>query len=115
MRFIESWLNVSPTEDLFDTNGENAFHMAIKENKFDLVQHIVETSKNKNWILPQVKGSGSTALHIAVGELIWIVFLLLDDERTVAQRTLHNKNSRTPADIMQSIMAAQASQDLKLC
>lgn len=75
-------------EDLFDTNVENAFHMAIKENKFDLVQHILETTKNKNWILTRVKGSGSTALHIAVKELICIVFLLLDDERTVAQRTL---------------------------
>lgn len=89
--------------------------MAIKENKLRLVQHILETTKNNNLLLARVKGSGSTALHIAVGELIWIVFLLLDDERTVAQRTLHNKNSRTPADIMQSIMAAQASQDLKLC
>lgn len=101
-------------EDLFDTNGENAFHMAIKENKFGLVQHILETTKNKKWILARVKGSGSAALYIAVRELIWIVFLLLDDERTVAQGTLHDKNSRTPADIMQSIMAAQASQDLKL-
>lgn len=103
--YEELMKHCSDLEDSTDDDDRTVLHLAVIRNRFYLVRYILETTRNQN-LVNAIDSMGNTALHYAVSkDLIWHVFLLLDDERVNVR--IRNAAEEFPVDIIKSAMEHQ--------